>query len=90
MVAPLITMFYLITYAMINAVVLIEQSMGLVSFRPLLRIPRWVSAAGLFASLFAMFVVHPIFSEGPISGAPSGLEARWFSISTKMEKPMAK
>ena len=61
-VAPLITMFYLITYAMINAVVLIEQSMGLVSFRPLLKIPRWVSAAGLFASLFAMFVVHPIFS----------------------------
>ncbi len=46
-VAPLITMFYLITYAMLNLVVLIEQSMGLVSFRPLLRIPRWVSAAGL-------------------------------------------
>ncbi len=61
-VAPLITMFYLITYAMINAVVLIEQSMGLVSFRPLLRIPRWVSAAGLLGSLLAMFVVHPIFS----------------------------
>ncbi|MFO7894375.1 MAG: amino acid permease [Longimicrobiales bacterium] len=60
-VAPLITMFYLITYAMINAVVLIEQSMGLVSFRPLFRIPRWVSAAGLFGALFAMFVVHPIF-----------------------------
>jgi solute carrier family 12 sodium/potassium/chloride transporter 2 len=61
-VAPLITMFYLITYAMINAVVLIEQSMGLVSFRPLLRIPRWVSAAGLLGSLLAMFVVHPVFS----------------------------
>jgi uncharacterized membrane protein len=55
-------MFYLITYAMINAVVLIEQSMGLVSFRPLLKIPRWVSAAGLLGSLFAMFVVSPTFS----------------------------
>ncbi len=61
-VAPLITMFYLITYAMINAVVLIEQSMGLVSFRPLLRIPRWISALGLAGSLFAMFVIHPLFS----------------------------
>ncbi len=61
-VAPLITMFYLITYGMINAVVLIEQTMGLVSFRPLLRLPRWVSAAGLALSLFAMFVVHPLFS----------------------------
>ena len=61
-VAPLITMFYLITYAMINAVVLIEQSMGLVSFRPLLKIPRWVSAAGLFGSLFVMFVISPVFS----------------------------
>ena len=50
-IAPFITMFYLITYAMINAVVLIEQSMGLVSFRPLLKIPRWVSAAGLLGSL---------------------------------------
>jgi amino acid transporter len=61
-IAPFITMFYLITYAMINAVVFIEQSMGLVSFRPLLRLPRWVPLAGLLTSLFAMGVVHPIFS----------------------------
>lgn len=61
-IAPLITMFYLITYAMLNLVVLIEQSMGLVSFRPLLRVPRWVSAAGLLGSTVTMFIVHPIFS----------------------------
>ncbi|MBT8478436.1 MAG: amino acid permease, partial [Gemmatimonadetes bacterium] len=61
-VAPLITMFYLITYAMLNLVVLIEQSMGLVSFRPLLRIPRWVSAAGLVGSTVTMFIIHPVFS----------------------------
>jgi solute carrier family 12 sodium/potassium/chloride transporter 2 len=61
-VAPFITLFYLITYAMINAVVLIEQSMGLVSFRPQLRIPRWVSGTGLALSLAAMFVVHAILS----------------------------
>ena len=34
-IAPLITMFFLITYAMLNVVVLIEQSLGLVSFRGL-------------------------------------------------------
>jgi amino acid transporter len=61
-VAPLITMFFLITYAMLNLVVLIEQSMGLVSFRPLLRVPRWVSAAGLLGSTLTMFIVHPVFS----------------------------
>jgi hypothetical protein len=61
-VAPLITMFYLITYAMLNLVVLIEQSMGLVSFRPLLKVPRWVSAAGLLGSTVTMFIVHPVFS----------------------------
>jgi amino acid transporter len=61
-VAPLITMFYLITYAMLNLVVLIEQSMGLVSFRPLLRIPRWVSAAGLVGCTVTMFIIHPVFS----------------------------
>ncbi len=61
-VAPLITMFFLITYAMINVVVLIEQSLGLVSFRPLLRIPRAVPLAGTLGCIFAMFVINPVFS----------------------------
>ncbi|PEN14547.1 Na-K-Cl cotransporter [Longibacter salinarum] len=61
-VAPLITMFFLVTYAMINAAVLIEQSLDLVSFRPKLRIPRWVSLLGLLGSLFAMFIINPTVS----------------------------
>jgi amino acid transporter len=61
-VAPLITMFFLVTYAMICAAVLIEQSLGLVSFRPRLRIPRWVSLLGLAGSLFAMFIINPTVS----------------------------
>ncbi len=61
-IAPLITIFFLVTYAMINAVVLIEQSLDLVSFRPLLRLPRWVPLLGLAGSLFAMFVINPILS----------------------------
>ncbi|MDX1630521.1 MAG: amino acid permease [Thermoanaerobaculia bacterium] len=61
-VAPLITMFFLLTYAMICAVVLIEQSLNLVSFRPRLKVPRWVSFWGMTGSLVVMFVLHPAFS----------------------------
>ena len=60
-IAPLITMFFLITYTMINVVVFIEQSMGLVSFRPLLRVPRFVSFVGAAGCLLAMFIINPTF-----------------------------
>jgi hypothetical protein len=58
-VAPLVTMFFLVTYAMLNAVLLIEQSLDLVSFRPLFRVPRAVPLLGLVGSLFAMFIIQP-------------------------------
>ncbi|MCA1784003.1 MAG: hypothetical protein LC679_18090 [Intrasporangiaceae bacterium] len=61
-VAALITMFFLITYAMVNGVVLLEQGLGLVSFRPLLRIPRAVALVGAVGCIFAMFVINPVFS----------------------------
>ena len=61
-IAPLITMFFLITYTMINFVVFTEQTLGLVSFRPLLQIPRTVSFLGVVGCLFAMFIVNPTFS----------------------------
>ncbi|MBW3579224.1 MAG: Na-K-Cl cotransporter [Actinobacteria bacterium] len=60
-VAPLITMFFLITYTMINLVVVIEQSLGLASFRPLLWVPRVVPLAGTLGCVFAMFIVNPTF-----------------------------
>jgi len=60
-VAPLITMFFLITYAMINVVVFTEQTLGLISFRPLFSIPRFVSFAGAAGCLFAMFIIEPVF-----------------------------
>lgn len=61
-IAPLITMIFLLTYATINMVVLVEQHLQLISFRPLLRIPRLVPAAGLAGCLFAMFIINPVFS----------------------------
>ncbi|WP_406657800.1 amino acid permease [Methanolobus sp. ZRKC2] len=61
-IAPLIAMFFLITYAMINIVVLIEQNLQLVSFRPLFRIPKYVSLLGFLGSIFVMFIINPLFS----------------------------
>jgi hypothetical protein len=61
-VAPLITLFFLSTYATINAVVLIEQNLGLISFRPLFRVPRLVPLLGAAGCLVTMFIVNPTFS----------------------------
>ena len=61
-IAPLISMFFLITYAVINVVMLVESSLGLVSFRPTLRLPRLVPLLGTAGCLFAMFIVNPTFS----------------------------
>mgnify|MGYP000170668981 FL=1 len=61
LIAPLVTMFFLITYCIINVVVLFEQGLGLVSFRPTLRIPLWVPLFGTVGSLFSMFIVNSTF-----------------------------
>lgn len=61
-IAPLLTMFFLITYSTLNGVVLLEQTMGLISFRPSLRVPVIVPMIGLVGSLFVMFLINPAFS----------------------------
>jgi len=61
-IAPLVTLFFLITYAMLNVVVIIEQKLGLISFRPIFPVPRWIPWVGLVASVFAMFIINPTLS----------------------------
>jgi amino acid transporter len=61
-VAPLVTMFFLITYAMLNIVVIIEQRLGLISFRPTFTVNRVVPWIGLVGSLFTMFIINPTIS----------------------------
>ena len=61
-VAPFITMFFLITYSMVNGVVLLEQSLGLVSFRPKLKVPTVVPFVGFAGCIFAMFIINPTVS----------------------------
>ncbi len=61
-IAPLVAMIFLLTYAVINLVVSIEQNLRLISYRPLFRIPTLVPLLGLAGCLFAMFIINPTFS----------------------------
>ncbi|MGI9552645.1 MAG: amino acid permease, partial [Aurantibacter sp.] len=61
-VAPLVTLFFLITYAMINIVVIIEQRLGLISYRPIFKVNKWIPWAGLLSSVMAMFIINPTVS----------------------------
>ena len=60
--AKLLTMFFLITYGMINFSVFIEQSIGIASFRPTFRIHRFVSFAGGLGCLIMMLLIDFKFS----------------------------
>lgn len=66
-VAPLVTLFFLITYAMINIVVIIEQKLGLISYRPLFKVNKWIPWIGLISSVLAMFIINPTISLISIS-----------------------
>ncbi len=61
-IAPLVTLFFLITYAMINIVVIIEQQLGLISYRPLFKVNKWIPWVGLLSSIMAMFIINPTIS----------------------------
>lgn len=58
-VAPALTMFFLTTNGMINLVAGIEKLTGDPSFRPTLRVPRWISLAGAVGCLWVMFLINP-------------------------------
>jgi solute carrier family 12 sodium/potassium/chloride transporter 2 len=58
-IAPLVTMFFLVTYAMLNGTLLIEQRLRLLSFRPSLQVSPFVPLAGFVGSIVAMFVIAP-------------------------------
>ena len=86
--AALITMFFLITYGMLNLVVFIQQSMKIISFRPTFKIHRLVPFLGAVGCLLIMFLINPIFSLVSIATIIAlyvwlerkGLEADWGDI----------
>ena len=58
MVAPIITMFFLNTYGMINLTAGIERLVGNPSFRPQFKVPWPVSLLGAAGCYSAMFLIH--------------------------------
>ncbi len=60
--APIITLFFLITYGTINLVVLVEETLDLPTFRPTLRFPRVVPLIGTVGCIVAMIVVNVVFA----------------------------
>ncbi len=60
--ASLITMFFLITYGMLNLIVFIQQSMKIISFRPTFSIPRFIPLLGAVGCTFIMFLINAAFS----------------------------
>ena len=61
-IAPVMSMFYLLTYAILNLVVLLEQRLGLTSFRPTLDVPQLVPFIGVVGAIVAMVLINPLFS----------------------------
>lgn len=61
-IAPLMTMFFLITYSVLNGVILLERSLGLVSFRPTFQVHWSVPLVGFVGTIFVMFLINAIFS----------------------------
>ncbi len=84
-IAPIITSFFVMTYLAINVVVLLEQTLGLVSWRPLFRIPTVVPAVGATVCALALTL------SSPLGGLPEvafvlGIYL-WLLRRTKVETP---
>lgn len=65
-IASLLTMFFLITYGMINLTVFIEQSIGIASFRPTFRVSRWITFLGSLGCVAVMLLIDVKFSAAAI------------------------
>ena len=66
-IAPVLTMFFLITYGTINLAVLIEQGTGIPSFRPSFRFPIIVPLVGSLWCFIVMMLINPAFAGAAIA-----------------------
>ena len=60
--APLLTMFFLITYGILNFAVAIEKGIGIPSFRPSLNVPTIIPILGGIWCFIVMFLINPLFA----------------------------
>jgi len=59
-IARVVTVFFLMTYFVINFILVIENQLSLVSFRPTFKIPVYVPLAGSLACATAIVIVSPV------------------------------
>lgn len=59
-VAPVLTMFFLTTYGVVNLVAGLEQLSGSPSYRPSVRVPWYVSLLGAVGCIWVMGLINPV------------------------------
>ena len=59
-IARIVTVFFLMTYFTVNAILAIEKQLNLISFRPLFKVPKAVPILGALSCLGAIVVVSPV------------------------------
>jgi len=64
--ARFLTMFFLITYGVLNLSVFVEKLIGIASFRPSFNVPMIFPLLGGFGCFIAMFLISPFFSLAAI------------------------
>ncbi len=96
-IAPLLTMFFLITYATINVAVALQLGIGIPSFRPRFKIHISIPIIGFLWAVIVMFMVNPIFATvawlliiaAYLVQVKRGLQAPWGDVRSGMFIAMA-
>ena len=96
-IAPLLTMFFLITYATINLSVALQLGIGIPSFRPLFKVHISIPIIGFLWAVIVMFMVNPIFAAvawlmiiiAYLVQVKRGLQAPWGDVRSGMFMAMA-
>lgn len=65
-VAPILTMFFLTTYGMVNLVAGLERIAGSPSYRPTIQIPWFISLAGAAGCVWIMWLINPFAASAAI------------------------
>jgi len=96
-IAPLLTMFFLITYATINIAVALQLGIGIPSFRPRFKVHISIPVFGFLWSVIVMFLINPVFALVAWSlivlaylvQVKRGLQAPWGDVRVGMFVAMA-
>jgi len=96
-IAPLLTMFFLITYATINLAVALQIGIGIPSFRPRFKVHISIPIIGFIWAVTVMFMVNPIFALvawvliiiAYLVQVKRGLQAPWGDVRSGMFMAMA-